>query len=131
MDELLPRDVVTNAIRKQMEADGTDHVWLSLEPIPKETILSHFPNICQRCLEEGYDVTKEWIPVVPAQHYFMGGIWVDSESRTTMDRLYGSGGDQLQRRPAEPTVWQQVPCWESLVFAKRAAGDMKRKLGEQ
>ena len=130
VDELLPRDVVTNAIRKQMEADGTDHVWLSLEPIPKETILSHFPNICQRCLEEGYDVTKEWIPVVPAQHYFMGGIWVDSESRTTMDRLYAVGetscnGVHGANRLASNSLL------ESLVFAKRAAGDMKRKLGEQ
>ena len=128
MDELLPRDVVTKAIRKQMELDGTDHVWLSLEPIPKETILSHFPNICQRCLEEGYDVTREWIPVVPAQHYFMGGIWVDSESRTTMDRLYAVGetscnGVHGANRLASNSLL------ESLVFAKRAARDMKKKLG--
>ena len=99
-------------------------------PFPKETILSHFPNICQRCLEEGYDVTKEWIPVVPAQHYFMGGIWVDSESRTTMDRLYAVGetscnGVHGANRLASNSLL------ESLVFAKRAAGDMKRKLGEQ
>lgn len=130
VDELLPRDVVTKAINKQMELDGTDHVWLSLEPIPKETILSHFPNICQRCLEEGYDVTKEWIPVVPAQHYFMGGIWVDSESRTTMDRLYAVGetscnGVHGANRLASNSLL------ESLVFAKRAAGDMKQKMGEQ
>ncbi len=130
VDELLPRDVVTKAINKQMELDGTDHVWLSLEPIPKETILSHFPNICQRCLKEGYDVTKEWIPVVPAQHYFMGGIWVDSESRTTMDRLYAVGetscnGVHGANRLASNSLL------ESLVFAKRAAGDMKQKMGEQ
>ena len=130
VDELLPRDVVTKAINKQMELDGTDHVWLSLEPIPKETILSHFPNICQRCLEEGYDVTKEWIPVVPAQHYFMGGIWVDSESRTTMDRLYAVGetscnGVHGANRLASNSLL------ESLVFAKRAAGYMKQKMGEQ
>ncbi len=57
----------------------------------KDTILNHFPNIYQRCLEEGYDVTKECIPVVPAQHYFMGGIWVDSDSKTSMDQLYAVG----------------------------------------
>ncbi len=55
-----------------MEKDGTSHVWLSMEHIDKETILNHFPNIYQRCLEAGYDVLKEWIPVVPAQHYFYG-----------------------------------------------------------
>lgn len=91
IDELLPRDVVTKAIQEQMKKDGTDHVWLSLEKIPKEIILSHFPNIYQHCLEEGYDATKEWIPVVPAQHYFMGGIWVDSDSHTSMPNLYAVG----------------------------------------
>ncbi len=84
VNELLPRDVVTKAIHEEMEKDGTDYVWLSMEHIPKETILGHFPNIYQRCLEEGYDVTKECIPVVPAQHYFMGGIWVDLDSQTSM-----------------------------------------------
>lgn len=62
-----------------------------MENIDKDTILNHFPNIYQRCLEEGYDVTKECIPVVPAQHYFMGGIWVDSDSKTSMDQLYAVG----------------------------------------
>ena len=57
VNELLPRDVVTKAIREQMEKDGTDHVWLSMENIGTESILSHFPNIYRRCKEEGYDVT--------------------------------------------------------------------------
>ena len=84
VNELLPRDVVTKAIREHMENDGTDHVWLSMENIDKDTILHHIPHIYERCLEEGYDVTKECIPVVPAQHYFMGGIWVDADSKTSM-----------------------------------------------
>ena len=58
VDELLPRDMVTGAIRKQMEKDGTDHVWLSMEQIDRDTIRNHFPNIYQHCLAEGYDVTK-------------------------------------------------------------------------
>ena len=87
VNELLPRDVVTKAIREEMEKEGSDHVWLSMENIDKETILKHFPNIYQHCLEEGYDVTKEPIPVVPAQHYFMGGVWVDSDSHTSMGHL--------------------------------------------
>lgn len=102
VDELLPRDVVTKAILEQMEKDGTDHVWLSMEPIPREKILSHFPHICQRCLEGGYDVTREWIPVVPAQHYFMGGIWVDSESRTSMPGLYAA--EDIARRTVQDTL---------------------------
>ena len=120
VNELLPRDVVTKAIREQMEKDETDHVWLSMENIDKNTILEHFPNICERCLEEGYDVTKEWIPVVPAQHYFMGGIWVDSDSRTSMEHLYAVGetscnGVHGANRLASNSLL------ESLVFAKRAA----------
>lgn len=120
VDELLPRDVVTKAIQEQMKKDGTDYVWLSLEKIPKELILSHFPNIYQHCLEEGYDATKEWIPVVPAQHYFMGGIWVDSDSHTSMPNLYAVGetscnGVHGKNRLASNSLL------ESLVFAKRAA----------
>lgn len=124
VDELLPRDVVAQAIREQMEAEGTDHVWLSMEPIPREKILKHFPNIYRHCLEEGYDVTKEWIPVVPAQHYFMGGIWVDSDSHTSMDRLYAVGetscnGVHGANRLASNSLL------ESLVFAGRAAEKIK------
>ena len=120
VNELLPRDVVTKAIKVQMKKDGTDHVWLSMEHIDKETILHHFPNIYQRCLEEGYDVLKDWIPVVPAQHYFMGGIWVDSDSKTSMDNLYAVGetscnGVHGANRLASNSLL------ESLVFAKRAA----------
>lgn len=120
VNELLPRDVVTNAILEEMKKEGTDHVWLSMENIDKDTILNHFPNIYQRCLEEGYDVTKECIPVVPAQHYFMGGIWVDSDSKTSMDQLYAVGetscnGVHGANRLASNSLL------ESLVFAKRAA----------
>ena len=120
VNELLPRDVVTKAIEKQMEKDGTDHVWLSMEKIDKQTILKHFPNIYKRCLEEGYDPLTQWIPVVPAQHYFMGGIWVDSDSKTSMDHLYAVGetscnGVHGANRLASNSLL------ESLVFAKRAA----------
>lgn len=122
-DELQPRDIVSSAIWKQMKQDNTPHVWLSMAPIPKEVIMNHFPNIYNRCLEEGYDVTKECIPVVPAQHYFMGGIKVDSNSKTTMDCLYASGetscnGVHGRNRLASNSLL------ESLVFAQRAAWHM-------
>ena len=127
VDELLPRDVVAAAIREQMEKDGTDFVYLSMEHIEKETILRHFPNIYQRCLEEGYDVLKECIPVVPAQHYFMGGVWVDSDSRTSMPRLFAVGetscnGVHGANRLASNSLL------ESLVFAKRAAMKIREEI---
>lgn len=119
-DELQPRDIVSKAIWKQMEEDEKPYVWLSMKPIPKEDILTHFPNIYKRCLEEGYDVTKECIPVVPAQHYFMGGIKVDKYSKTSVDNLYAVGetacnGVHGRNRLASNSLL------ESLVFAKRAA----------
>ena len=127
VDELLPRDVVAAAIREQMEKDGTDFVYLSMEHIEKETILRHFPNIYQRCLEEGYDVLKECIPVVPAQHYFMGGVWVDSDSRTSMPHLFAVGetscnGVHGANRLASNSLL------ESLVFAKRAAMKIREEM---
>lgn len=126
VDELLPRDIVTSIIHKQMEEDGKPYVWLSMAPIAKEDILSHFPNIYQRCLEEGYDVTKECIPVVPGQHYFMGGIQSDLKGRTSMKHLYAVGetccnGVHGANRLASNSLL------ESLVFAERAAQDILEK----
>ncbi|MBE5750103.1 MAG: L-aspartate oxidase [Clostridiales bacterium] len=125
VDELQPRDVVTEAIFKQMKEEGSNHVWLSMLPIPKEEIKSHFPHIYQHCLESGYDVTKEPIPVVPSQHYFMGGIDVDKHSKTSMERLYASGetacnGVHGKNRLASNSLL------ESLVFAQRAAKQICR-----
>lgn len=130
VDELCPRDVVTAAIYKQMEQDHTEHVWLSMEHIPKETILKHFPNIYRHCLEEGYNVLRDWIPVVPAQHYFMGGIWVDSHSKTSMERLYAVGetscnGVHGANRLASNSLL------ESLVFAKRAAKQIEQEWSDE
>lgn len=120
VNELLPRDLLTKEVHKQMEKDDMPFVWLSMAPIPKETIISHFPNIYKRCLEEGYDCTKECIPVVPAQHYFMGGIWVDKYSHTSMDHLFAVGetscnGVHGKNRLASNSLL------ESLVFAERSA----------
>lgn len=127
VNELLPRDVVTDAVRQQMEQDGREYVMLSMEHIGKHDILEHFPNIYKHCMEEGYDVTKEPIPVVPAQHYFMGGIYVDSSSRTTMNRLYAVGetscnGVHGANRLASNSLL------ESMVFAGRAARHIRGEL---
>ena len=90
-NELLPRDILTQNIKKQMKKDDTKHVWLSMRPIEKEQLEFHFPNIIRHCKEHGYDVPQEMIPVVPAQHYFMGGIKVNLQSKTSMERLYAVG----------------------------------------
>ena len=120
VDELLPRDVVTAEIHTQMAKDHMPYVWLSFLTIKDKDIRERFPNIYERCLEEGYDITKEPIPVVPAQHYFMGGVWVDSDSRTSMEHLYAAGetscnGVHGANRLASNSLL------ESLVFAERAA----------
>lgn len=120
VNELLPRDVVANAIFEEMKKEGSEHVWLSLAAIDREEILTHFPNIYEHCLEEGYDVLREPIPVVPSQHYFMGGIDVDRHSKTSMERLYAIGetacnGVHGKNRLASNSLL------ESLVFAARAA----------
>ena len=119
-NELLPRDILTKKILEQMKKDNMPYVWLSMEPIDKKDIKNHFPNIYEHCLKEGYDVTKECIPVVPSQHYFMGGIKVDYNSKTSMENLYAVGetscnGVHGKNRLASNSLL------ESLVFAKRAA----------
>ena len=130
VNELLPRDVVAEAIFKQMEKDQTDYVYEDLRPIGKEEIESHFPHIVEHCKEKGYDVFKEPIPVVPAQHYFMGGIKVDYDSHTSMKHLYAIGetacnGVHGKNRLASNSLL------ESLVFAKRAAKRIEKSLKER
>lgn len=119
-DELQPRDVVAKAIYRQMEIDKTEYVLLSLGKMHPDEIIKRFPNIYKRCLEEGYDITKECIPVVPAQHYFMGGVKVDLDGKTSMQYLYAAGetacnGVHGANRLASNSLL------ESLVWAKASA----------
>ena len=122
-NELLPRDLLSQEIWKQMEKDGMEFVWEDLRTISEEEREAHFPSIIRHCKEMGYDVSKECIPVVPAQHYYMGGIKVDYNSKTSMEQLYAIGeiacnGVHGRNRLASNSLL------ESLVFAKRAAQDM-------
>lgn len=124
-NELLPRDIVTKKIKDEMKKEGTNHVWLSMRPIDKEQLESHFPNIISHCRENGYDVPHDMIPVVPAQHYFMGGVKVNLNSKTSMEQLYAVGetacnGVHGRNRLASNSLL------ESMVFAKRAAIDMAK-----
>ena len=124
-DELIPRDKLTEKILQQMKKDNTKHVWLDMRPIIDKgiDIKKRFPNIIKKCFEEGFDVTKECIPVVPAQHYFMGGIEVNLNSKTSMENLYAVGetscnGVHGANRLASNSLL------ETLVFGKRAAQEI-------
>ena len=119
-NEVLPRDLMTAEIHRQMKKDNRPYVWLDMTVLGAETIKNHFPHIYERCLEDGIDATKDWVPVTPAQHYFMGGIHVDTDSKTTMNNLYAVGetscnGVHGKNRLASNSLL------ESLVFGKRAA----------
>lgn len=124
-DELQPRDVVTAEILKQMKKDGTPFVWLDMRGIDGDEVRSHFPSIVEHCKKEGYDVFKECIPVVPAQHYFMGGIRSGLHGETTMARLSAVGetccnGVHGANRLASNSLL------ESLLFAGRAAENIQK-----
>lgn len=119
-DELQPRDVVTNAIVEEMKKFGTDHVYINLPTMTSEEARERFPNIFDACLEEGYDITRDNVPVTPAQHYMMGGVKTDINGVTSMRYLYAVGetacnGVHGKNRLASNSLL------ESLVFAKRAA----------
>ncbi len=123
VNELLPRDVVTEAIKKEMKKFNSEYVYLSLSHMGKDKILYRFPNIYEKCLEEGYDLTRDMIPVTPAQHYLMGGIKVNTNAQTSMEHLFAVGetacnGVHGANRLASNSLL------ESLVFAKRAAIQM-------
>lgn len=125
VDELIPRDLLTAAINAQMAKDETQHVWEDMRPINPDELSLHFPNIVKHCRKMGFNPSEECIPVVPAQHYFMGGIKVNHESKTSMDRLYAVGetacnGVHGRNRLASNSLL------ESMVFAQRAALDITK-----
>jgi L-aspartate oxidase len=90
--DLAPRDVVARAIHHQMEIYGFPHALLDIaSKMDAQAIRERFPNIYARCLEAGVDITCEPIPVVPAAHYFCGGILVDEWGRSNIANLYAAG----------------------------------------
>lgn len=129
-DELQPRDVVTGEILKQMAKDKTPCVHIDMRPVGRKELVSHFPGIVEKCAEEGFDVFKEPVPVVPAQHYFMGGVKSDLDGRTSLPRLYAVGetccnGVHGANRLASNSLL------ESILFAKRAAADIAKNFKQK
>ena len=120
VDELQPRDVVSQAIFKEMKKTNSPYVLLDISFLDEDYLKSRFSTIYNKCLERGTDITKEPIKVSPAQHYFMGGIKVGLNGETSMDNLYAVGetactGIHGANRLASNSLL------EGLVFSKRAA----------
>lgn len=120
VDELQPRDVVSQAIFKEMKKTNSPYVLLDISFLDEDYLKSRFSTIYNKCLERGTDITKEPIKVSPAQHYFMGGIKVGLNGQTSMDNLYAVGetactGIHGANRLASNSLL------EGLVFSKRAA----------
>lgn len=120
VNELLPRDVVSKAINKEINTLGVPYVYLDITHLSAEYIKNRFPSIYKECMLQGIDITKIPIPVSPAQHYFMGGIKVNKFGETSMKNLYAVGetactGVHGSNRLASNSLL------EALVFSKRAA----------
>jgi L-aspartate oxidase len=88
---LAPRDIVARAIDSQMKLSGMDYVYLDATHIPGHELEEEFPTIFAKCMEKGIDIRKDMIPVVPASHYICGGVWVNRDGASSIERLYACG----------------------------------------
>ena len=125
--ELAPRDVVSEAIIRESLRTNSEDFYLDITHKSPEFITERFPMIYQKCLDEGIDITKQRIPVFPCQHYLMGGIDVNLDARTSVDRLYAAGecahtGVHGANRLASNSLL------EGLVFSRRAAADIMKNI---
>ena len=125
--ELAPRDVVSNAIVLESRRTGSDEFYLDITHKTPEEVINRFPMIYKNLLEQGYDMTKDRIPIYPCQHYLMGGIQVNPASRTKVPNLYACGecsntGVHGNNRLASNSLL------EALVFSRHAAQDITKKM---
>ncbi len=128
--DLAPRDIVARSILNEMLTRSVSNVYIDIASyLPKNKIRKLFPNIYAKCLENGVDITKDLIPVVPAAHYFCGGVWTDQFGKTTVNNLYAVGevacnGLHGANRLASTSLL------EGLVWGNRAANDIKKNISE-
>ena len=121
--DLAPRDIVSRAIISEMEKHDVPNVYLDITFMPRNALIKRFPTIYNECMKRGIDIAANWIPVVPVQHYFMGGIETDTHGRTNITGLYACGetsctGVHGANRLASNSLL------ECLVFGNRCAEDI-------
>ena len=127
VDELLPRDVVAASIEAKKKEIGSPYVYLDATKLKGDFLKVRFKGIYENLLEKGYDLTKDMIPVTTSQHYFMGGITVDMDGKTTLDNLYACGeiaftGLHGRNRLASNSLL------EGLVFGNRVADHINKTI---
>jgi L-aspartate oxidase len=125
--ELAPRDIVARAIDSEMKKSGSNYVYLDVTHLPKNKMTRKFPNIYKKCRDIGLDITKEYIPVVPAAHYICGGIISDLNGKTSLNRLYVLGeasmtGVHGANRLASNSLL------EAVVYADKASQNCKKEI---
>lgn len=130
MCELAPRDVVSRCIFEEMKKTGSSHVYLDITFMGKEYLENRFPNIYKTCLSYGIDISKDYIPVSPAEHYCMGGIKTDVFGRTNIKGLYACGeaactGIHGANRLASNSLL------EGLVFGRKISKEVKEILKDK